>query len=237
MNRSKLPLATLVILAGLSGGYGYAQESAWEMHTEDGLEALREGKYSEAEHLFSLAVTEAEKLGPSDARLTDSLNHLAEVYKQEGKYAESELAIKRAITIKEHTLGPDDPSVATSLNVLGAIYFQQRKYGEAGPCLERALGILEKTAGANDPKVTKTQINLAELYRLQAESLRVQGKNADAEPLYKRAITIYEKNLGANHPDTATCLRGYAALLRKTNRNEEAAKLEARAKAASPPGK
>ncbi len=58
-----------------------------------------------------------------------------------------------------------------------------------------------------------------------------QGKYADAEPLYKRALAIWEKALGPEHPHVATSLENYAALLRKTGRGNEAAKLKARAKA------
>ncbi len=53
----------------------------------------------------------------------------------------------------------------------------------------------------------------------------------EAEPLYKRALAIWEKALGAEHPLVAQSLENYAALLRKTGRDIEAVKLEARAKA------
>jgi hypothetical protein len=42
-------------------------------------------------------------------------------------------------------------------------------------------------------------------------------------------MAIREKVYGTNHSDVARCLENYADLLRKTNRKEEAAKLEARA--------
>jgi hypothetical protein len=57
-----------------------------------------------------------------------------------------------------------------------------------------------------------------------------QGKHAEAEPLYKRALAIKDKALGPEHPDTAKVLVNYAGLMRKLNRKNEAAKLEARAK-------
>ncbi len=65
--------------------------------------------------------------------------------------------------------------------------------------------------------------NLAELYRLQ-------GRYAEAEPLYERSLAIREKALGAEHPHVATSLENYSALLRKTGRDAEAARMEARAK-------
>jgi tetratricopeptide (TPR) repeat protein len=66
--------------------------------------------------------------------------------------------------------------------------------------------------------------NLALLYQ-------AQGKYSEAEPLFKRALAIKEKALGPEHLSVATTLENYAALLRKTNREVEAIKLEARAKA------
>ena len=66
--------------------------------------------------------------------------------------------------------------------------------------------------------------NLANLYR-------DRGRYAEAEPFYKRALAIKEKALGPAHPHVATSLENYAALLHKTGRDDEAVKLEARAKA------
>ncbi len=58
-----------------------------------------------------------------------------------------------------------------------------------------------------------------------------QGNYVAAEPLFKRSRAIQEKVLGPEHPNVAQVLENYAVLLRKTNRNAEAAKMEARAKA------
>ncbi len=66
--------------------------------------------------------------------------------------------------------------------------------------------------------------NLAELYR-------AQGRYAEAEPHYQRALAILEKVLGPEHPDVATSLENYAALLRETEREDQAEEMEARAKA------
>ncbi len=57
------------------------------------------------------------------------------------------------------------------------------------------------------------------------------GHYAEAEPLYQQSLTIYEKALGPEHPDVAKSLENYAALLRETGRADEAAEMEARAKA------
>ncbi len=66
--------------------------------------------------------------------------------------------------------------------------------------------------------------NLADLYR-------AQDRYAEAEPLYTRSLAIREKALGPEHPHVAMSLENYAALLQKTKRNAEAARMEVRAKA------
>ena len=55
-----------------------------------------------------------------------------------------------------------------------------------------------------------------------------QGRYGEAEPRYQRALAIREKVLGPEHPDVAAVRKNYAALLRATNRDAEAAQLEAR---------
>ena len=76
--------------------------------------------------------------------------------------------------------------------------------------------------GQQDPRLATSLNNLAELYRLE-------GLFVDAEPLYKRSLAIREKALGPEHPQVATSLENYAMLLRKTNREVEAARMEAHA--------
>ena len=66
--------------------------------------------------------------------------------------------------------------------------------------------------------------NLAGLYR-------AQGNYTEVEPLYRRSLAIREKALEPEHLDFAASLENYAELLRETYRPNEAAEMEARAKA------
>jgi len=65
--------------------------------------------------------------------------------------------------------------------------------------------------------------NLALLYQ-------TQGRYAEAEPLHKRSLKICEKALGPEHPDVATVLESMAKCWREIGKQDEAEKLEARAK-------
>ena len=50
-------------------------------------------------------------------------------------------------------------------------------------------------------------------------------------PLFRRSLAILEKALGSDHPDVAASLENYAALLHLIGPFDEAAEMEARAKA------
>ena len=69
-----------------------------------------------------------------------------------------------------------------------------------------------------------TSTTLAALYQ-------AQGKHGEAERMYKQSLEVWEKSLGPNHPYVAKGMENYARLLRKLNREEEAAKFQARANA------
>ena len=51
-----------------------------------------------------------------------SLNNLAELYHDQGRYADAEPLYQRSLAISEKALGPDHPDVATSLNNLAGLY-------------------------------------------------------------------------------------------------------------------
>ena len=60
-----------------------------------------------------------------------SLNNLALLYLDQGRYADAEPLIKRALAISEKALGPDHPGLATDLNNLAGLYHVQGRYADA----------------------------------------------------------------------------------------------------------
>ena len=144
-------------------------------------------------------------LGPDHQWLAASLNNLAELYREQGKYAEAEPLYRRALKIDEKTHGTDHPEHAVYLNNLALLYHMESKYDQAEPLYQQALKIEESARGPDHPMVAIRLDNLAALYN-------GQGKFAEAEPLYQRALEIDEKALGPAHPHFAICLNNLAAL-------------------------
>src|SRR5262249_40088938 len=102
-------------------------------------------------------------LGPDHPDFASSLNNLAALYCDEGRYGEAEPFYQRSLAIREKAVGSDHPDVATSLNNLGLLYAEQARYAAAEPLLLRALVIREEAVGPDHPGVAASLNNLAAL--------------------------------------------------------------------------
>jgi CHAT domain-containing protein/tetratricopeptide (TPR) repeat protein len=89
------------------------------------------------------------RFGPDDARIDTKLNLLAHVYQARGRFADAELAFKRALTIAEKDPGSGPAKLLTALSNLVRLYRNQGRYTDAEPLYERARAIAEKSLNAN----------------------------------------------------------------------------------------
>jgi tetratricopeptide (TPR) repeat protein len=173
--------------------------------------------YALAELLYQRALHIYEQYGePEHSRVASSCNHLAILYREQGKYSEAELLFQRTLSIGE----PID--AATALKGLAILRCLQGKYIEALPLFHRALHICEQCLGSEHPEVASSLSGLGNLYRMQ-------GKLAEAEPLYLRTLHIYEQCLGSEHPEVASSLNNLGELYRELGRYPEAESLYHRA--------
>jgi tetratricopeptide (TPR) repeat protein len=157
--------------------------TAWENYTDAGRERDEQAHYAEAEELFFAALKEAESFGEKDTRLATTLNDLALLYTDQGKYAEAEPFFQRSLAIWEKALGPEHPDVAIILNNLGLLYTDQGKYAEAEPLFQRSIAIREKALGPEHSDVATSLENYAFL-------LQEMDRNTEADKLKERASAI-----------------------------------------------
>ena len=61
-------------------------------------------------------------LGSNHPDVAASLDSLAELYQDQGRYADAEPLYKRSLAIRERTFGPNHPDVANSQNNLATLY-------------------------------------------------------------------------------------------------------------------
>ena len=82
-------------------------------------------------------------LGPDHPDVATSLNNLALLYYEQGRYADAEPLYKRSLAIREKAVGPDHPDAAAALDNLAWLY-------DKGRSLRRRRATLQAIAG--DPR-------------------------------------------------------------------------------------
>ena len=125
---------------------------------------IRFGADAESLYRRSLAIRE-KALGPEHRHVALSLNKLAELYQNQGRYAEAEPLYRRSLAIREKALAPEHPHVARTLNDLALLFYNQGKYAEAGILYQQCLAILEKALGPHSPDLVTVLQNYACLLR------------------------------------------------------------------------
>ncbi len=187
--------------------------------------AYQDGRAEEAESFFLLAAQAAEDFENTDPRLALTLGNLADLYRGQARDEEAESAYLESLARLEGIDGPDSPRVARFVADIAVFYTDLGRVEEAEPLYRRALESLEWTHGPFHDDVLELRTTLAG-FLLQQERYR------EAEPLYVEVLAIL---LGAPEPDrdldrVLIVLDEYAALLRATGREDEAASAEARAR-------
>ncbi len=181
-------------------------------------------QYAQAEALYQRALALREStLGKEHPHVALILSSLAEVYQAQGQYHQAKPLITRSLAIREGTLGQGHPYTAFSLSNLAEIHFAEGDYIQAKLLYEEARTIREQALGPAHPYTASTYDDLAKVYL-------TLGQYEEAESFYKKALSIREETLGAEHPDVAISLEHYAHLLRQTEREHIANKLEVQAK-------
>ena len=204
--------------------FGQVHVDVAEILNELGVLHNDQRRFELAEQFYRRALSIFERvLEPHHPFIAGSLNNLAVYYRKQGKFEQAELLFQQALSLLEQVKGPDHPDVATGLNNLARRYADQGKLEQAEPLFQRALILREQAFGPVHPKVATTLHGLAKLFH-------AQGKCAAAAEFFQRTLAIREQSLGPLHPEVASTLWEYARVLRDLGREDEALRMEDRAR-------
>jgi tetratricopeptide (TPR) repeat protein len=175
---------------------------------ENALKRPTPSDYSETLHNLLDKADQAEKLfGPRHPYVATTINNIAEIYRLQGRYQESEALFNRALSVYKEYFGEDHPHVATCLNNLALIDYSQKRYVSAERRFKRALIIYIKALGENHSYVGGVDNNLGELFL-------AQEKYAEAENYFSNAIKVWENALGPEHYSVGIAVYNLAELYR-----------------------
>jgi tetratricopeptide (TPR) repeat protein len=117
-------------------------------------------------------------LGASHPDVGQTLTNLANVFRDQGKYGETEELYKRALSIIENAKGANHRDVAWTLTNLALLYWRQGRYGDAEALHKRALTIREQVLGESHPRVADVLNSLALVYWTQGKYSEANGASA-----------------------------------------------------------
>lgn len=146
-----------------------------------------------------------QSVGPEHPKLTGSLWDLALLYNFQGRSAEAERLLQRAISITEKQSGPHHPDIGRMLHSLAGIYGNQGKHVEAESLYKRLIDQAEAAPDKSGSLVSASLNNLALFYHRL-------GRDSEAEPLAVRLVEVLRTSCGPDHPRTAIALTTLARI-------------------------
>ncbi|GMU51713.1 MAG: hypothetical protein AMXMBFR33_08590 [Candidatus Xenobia bacterium] len=214
-------------------------------------------RFQEAEHLIRRATLLLEQtVGPSHPALCVGLERLADLYCSHRKFAGAEELLVRARSIREESLGPDHPDVIISLQRQVDLCRRQNLLAEAEPLALRWLEVAEQTYGPEHPETARALAALGTVYAsldmleeaepLHRRALEIRKAKLGPDHLesalslaefyavraeYQQAESVFNLVIASREdaPDLLPFLERYAAMLRRSERNDEAEALETQA--------
>ncbi len=170
---------------------------SWKKLVEEGNASYERGKIPEAEVKFLAALEEAEKFGEDDQRLALSLNNLAAMYHEQGKYTMAEPLYLRALDIRKLVHGEKHADIALNHHNLAVLYSARRMYPVAEKHYKLALEMKEELFGIDAPEL----LNTLQYY---AQLMKVQNRPVDRQLIEGRMKSIAAKNVSAESDSSSS---------------------------------
>lgn len=205
MFRTLTTFLLLLLFTSLVGPGAKAQEAEWGQANKEGMRALAEKRYADAERLFRQAVKAAEKIGKNDLRVAESLTNLSAACYARGKPDCNLSALRRALKIRIAALGPEHADVATTWEHLGGVFLAREAVEVSGVLTFQEFATITPMPNAPDFATSF----LLSPFRFDPLSgpggtnfvVSLSRSLKETESCLKKALAIREKILPASHPD------------------------------------
>lgn len=178
-------------------------------------------RMSESQYQRMIA-TDIDSLGPNHPSVANDLNGLAQLYIAQGKYSDAKPLLSRALSIYQPAYGNDNALTINTLAALASVEFHLRNFDQSVRLYRLALTGAQATLGPNSLETAQILNGLAYLYFHR-------GDLEKSSTFYQWAVASTERAVGENNPLLAACLKDYAQVLRRLDKDAKASEIEARA--------
>jgi tetratricopeptide (TPR) repeat protein len=160
-------------------------------------------KLKDAETYMNISLQEAGKvIKENESNFIKLQINLANIYRFEKKYFESEKLYIKAIDIKEKKLGKH-PDLAHLKKGLAQLYMEMGKTSEVEKLLQSAYDIDKRKLGENNPATLSIQQELANYYRFS-------NNPSKACDLLTKVVNMKKEIYGETHPNFIQALEDLA---------------------------
>jgi tetratricopeptide (TPR) repeat protein len=161
----------------------------------------------------------SEILGEENPSTLISMNNLAVVLRDQGKYEQAEEMRRQTLGLQETVLSKEHPETLTGMNNLAMVLRDQGKYEQAEKMWRQTLELQETVLGKEHPSTLTSMNNLAVV-------LNDQGKYEQAEEIQRQTLGLQETVLGKEHPETLRSMNNLALVLRDQGKYEQAEEMQ-----------
>ncbi len=188
------------------------------------------GDFAAAERHFASALARAETSSYNhDSLMGTALSHLAEVYRSNGRLADAEPMLLRALRHAEQAARMASTGAVAlwrnreivALN-LAVVYINRGRYAEAEPLCREALAALKSDPAATEEVRAVAEHNLAQVFVCRCQY-------AEAEDLIRQALDRVASRINRVSPASWVILASLADLCRRQGQLDDAESLARRA--------
>jgi tetratricopeptide (TPR) repeat protein len=206
--QSRPLLDRAVALRGSLTGIDPLDLSETMTHRGDLLRLQAEYATGEKAYLDAIRIESARPQDPrNQAELADSLYGLGKLQELEGRYADADRNLRKALTLQQKLYGASHPAIARTLKNLASEVAESGDLNAAIALEQRAVAMQRELRG-KEPSP-----DLAEALNDLGVLLERNGDNDGAERFYRESLAMNRRLYGDKHPEVAAGLFAIASVL------------------------
>jgi tetratricopeptide (TPR) repeat protein len=189
-----LALAPIILMPSTQSASAHQTDIA--ALNQQAIRLFQAGRKTEAIGLAEKSVEMARaSLGADNKTTAILLSQLGNFYRDAGRFADAERALKTAIPVLERTGTGANFELAAALNNLGGVYLNQDMFSDAEKLFRRSLALYDKLPSGRERNIWRGNgiNNLAVLYGAQANAKVESGQTDDANQAYDKMIAMIDE--------------------------------------------
>jgi CHAT domain-containing protein len=233
VSRFRFILLTLTLaIAALNPMQDASAQSDLAAMNQQVIRLYQSGQKTEAIALAEKTVAIARQRLGADNKVTGILlSQLGNLYRDTGRFADAENALKTAVAILERTGSGPNFELAQALNNLGGVYLNQDMFSDAEKLFQRSLALYDRLPPGKQRNIMRGNgiNNLAVLYGTEANAKAENGQTEGADQAYDKMIAmlnevipLWSKEFGPTHQNISVLLQNRGEAYAKKNQTDRA---------------